>query len=165
MWTAGQCDLSSRGVAGMLSVLVLAYGACIGAETDPSTKDEPRVETWVASDMQFRRIARERPRPEYPGVSVDSGRMGVAVAEVVTTSGGSMGWVEILEAPDEHTGDALVKALAQWEVQPPVDDGGRAVRVRSKLFFYFLIEDGEGFVRSPEEMLEESATEKLTVDY
>ena len=106
--------------------------------------------------MQFRRIARERPRPTYPVASVDSGRAGVVVAEVVTTSEGGMGLVDILEAPDDHTGNAVMRALARWEVQPPVDDDGRAVRVRSKLFFYFVIEDGEGFVRSPEEMLKES---------
>ena len=108
--------------------------------------------------MQFRRIARERRRPVYPAVSVDRGRTGLAVAEVGTTSDGSMGRVDILDAPDEHTGDAVARALASWEVQPPVDDDGHAVGVRSKLYFYFVIEDGEGFVRSPEEMLGQSGS-------
>ncbi len=158
MRTAEQCGGSSRGVAGVLWILVLACGACSGSETDSPRNDQSEAETWGTSDMEFRRIARVRPRPEYPAVAVDSGKTGVAVAEVVTTSDGSMGRVDILQAPDEHTGDAVARALANWEVQPPVDDDGHAVGVRSKLYFYFVIEDGEGFVRSPEEMLGESGS-------
>ena len=106
--------------------------------------------------MGFRRIARVGPRPEYPELSLDSGRAGIAVAEVVANDEGRVERVDILEAPDAHIGDAMAGALAQWEVEPLVDDDGQAVRLRAKLFFYFVIEDGEGFVRSPEEMLQAS---------
>lgn len=80
----------------------------------------------------------------------------MAVAEIVTTEEGRVDRVEILEAPDTHIHDAVDRALAQWEVEPLVDGDGRAVRVRAKLFFYFVIRDGQGFVRSPEEMIMES---------
>lgn len=143
MQTEGQFNRSSRSVVGVLAILVLAGSACNGAEGDSSASDQARMEIWGTSDMQFRRIAQERPRPEYPTVSLNSGQTGVAVAEVVTTAGGSTGQVEILEAPDEHIGDAVTRALAQWKVQLPTDDDGQAVRVRAKLFFYFVIEDGE----------------------
>lgn len=155
MRTAEQCGRSSRGVTGVLSVLMLACGACSGSEADSPRNDQSGVETWGTSDMEFRRIARVQPRPEYPVVSLDSGKTGVTVAAVVTTPEGRMERVDVLEAPDAHVGDAVSRALGQWEIEPPVDDG-QPVRVRSKLFFYFVMENGEGLVRSPEEMLRES---------
>ena len=158
LMTVGWSDRSSRGVACALSVVVLACCGCLRSVADSAADDQSRVATWRTSHVHFRRIARVRPRPAYPVLSLERQRTGVAVVEVVTAEDGRVDRVDLLEAPDTHIGDAVTRTLGQWEIQPPADDDGQAVRVRSKLFFYFVIEDGEGFVRSPEEMLQESGS-------
>lgn len=143
-----RCGPRALAVLGFLAIIVLACGVR-GPEIEWSTDN-----LWmIAADEVFRGFAERRPRPEYPPVSLTCSRTGVVVAEVMSTSDGRMDYVYILEAPNEEIGGAVKSALAQWEIQPPVNDDGRALRVRSKLYFYFVIENGEGFVRSPEEML------------
>lgn len=139
-----------------MAVFLFGCVGCQGPERAVSRSESVAVETWGTTDMEFRRIARVLRRPEYPTVSLGMKRRGVVVAEVIASEEGHVGHVDVLEAPDAHLGDAVRGALAGWEIEPPVDDEGRAVRLRAKLFFYFVIENGEGFVRSPEEMLRES---------
>ena len=144
----------------MLAVVMVAMAAC-GGGAEPGaelpTDDRRRAAAlWTTSDIGFRGLARVRLRPEYPELSRNRGTTGVAVAEVAATEEGRVDRVDILEAPDAHIGDAVAGALAQWEIEPPVDDDGQPIRLGAKLFFYFVLDDGEGFVRSPEEMLRES---------
>lgn len=134
----------------------LVCGSCFAWGGDSAGDDQPIVETWGAGDRQFRRIAQVRPRPDYPAVSLRAGTAGIAVADVVTTKWGRVDGVVVLEAPDGHIADAVERTVRRWEVQPPVAGTGQAVRLRAKLFFYFVIEDGEGYVRSPEEMVRAS---------
>ena len=154
--STGVSFLASSGVASVAVVGLLGCYACQAPERDLSRSESASVETWRTSDMVFRRIARVRPEPEYPAVSFEMNRQGVVVAEVVATEEGRVHQVQVLEAPDAYMGNEVRGALAQWEVDAPIDEEGRAVRLRAKLFFYFVVEDGEGFVRSPEEMLRES---------
>ena len=154
--STGRSLLASPGVAGAAVVVLLGCYSCRAAEGDLSRSESASVETWRTSDMEFRRIARVRPEPEYPAVSFEMNRQGVVVAEVVATEEGRVDQVHVLEAPDTHMGNEVRGALARWEIDPPIDEEGRAVRLGAKLYFYFVVEDGEGFVRSPEEMLRES---------
>ena len=151
-------SLAWENLNGSLSVVVLACGGCFRSVPDSPADDQSRVATWGTSHVHFGRIAEVRPRPAYPVVSPERGRTGVAVVEVVTTEDGRVDRVNVLEAPDAHIGDAVSRALGQWEIPPPTDDDGQEVRVRAKLFFYFVIENGKGFVRSPEEMLQKSGS-------
>lgn len=155
MSTGGSC-FGPRGVVSAAVVVLLGCYACQTAEMELSLSESAGVETWGTSDMEFRRIARVRPEPGYPTMSFEMNRQGVVVAEVVAGEEGRVEQVRVLEAPDAHMEDEVRGALERWEIDPPVDEEGRAVRLRAKLFFYFVVENGKGVVRSPAEMLRES---------
>ena len=98
--------------------------------------------------------ATRRPLPAYPAASVTAGTSGVAVAEFRTDTAGKVVWADVLEAPDSAVAGAVREAVMQWTFEP-VTILGRENEPRAragKLIFYFVVENGRGVVRSPEEM-------------
>jgi len=102
-------------------------------------------------EKTLRQFAKVVVMPVYPDASRRSGAQGVAVAELKIDEEGTVQKVQILEAPDDAIGNAVVMALKSWKFQRPVDDStGKAVRLSGKLTFYFVIENGKGIVRNPQ---------------
>lgn len=101
-------------------------------------------------EKTLRQFAKTVVMPEYPDASQRNGIQGVAIAEVNIDEEGAVKKVEILEAPNEAIGNAVVMAIKKWKFERPVDDStGKAVRLSGKLTFYFVIENGRGIVKNP----------------
>ena len=101
----------------------------------------------------LRTAATMAPKPEYPAASLTTKATGVVIASVRFNLDGTLGTLEILEAPDPHTAAAVRDALARWVV-PPTQVLGRETKspIRGKLTFYFQVRDGKGVVLDPDEM-------------
>lgn len=141
---------------GAVSALLLLLTVCGGpGGAAPSVPALP-LGTVIVSDEVFRAIATVQQTPEYPASSFKWKISGVAVAEVMTTREGHMDWVRVVQAPDALTAAAVYEALGAWEVQPIRGEDGMPRRIWAKLFYYFTIENGQGEVRSPGEILGES---------
>ena len=144
----------------MVGSCLAAAAACAGGtgpETDsnlPAATDRSRFRTVRLHEQDFRGLAVVRPRPAYPRQSIEQGTSGVAVATVLTTPEGRMDEVRVLEAPDRWIGEAMERALMQWVLPAPavLDGEEEPRRSESKLMFYFVLEDGRGSVRAPDEM-------------
>jgi TonB family protein len=76
--------------------------------------------------------------PLYPTSSVKANHTGVAVVDVVVSSGGKVAKAEILQSPDEPISNAVVDAVKQWTFHPFLA-GGVAVSMHSRLIFYFRV--------------------------
>ena len=139
------------------SCLAVACAGGMGQETGTDSftaADWSRFRTIRLHEQDFRSLAAVRPRPAYPEQSIEQGVSGVAVAAVLTTPGGRMEEVRVLEAPDRWIGEATERALLRWELPAPavLDGEEKPRRSESKLVFYFVIENGRGHVRTPDEM-------------
>ena len=91
------------------SCLAVACTGGMGQETGSDSftaADWSRFRTIRLHEQDFRSLAAVRPRPAYPEQSIEQGVSGVAVAEVLTTPGGRMQEVRVLEAPDRWIGEA-----------------------------------------------------------
>ncbi|MGH9849777.1 MAG: energy transducer TonB [Blastocatellia bacterium] len=100
------------------------------------------------SEGLLRRNASNTIVPGYPAESKRRRAKGVAVAQLEIDESGNVAEIEVLEAPDRYTEEAMIKAVRQWKF-PPVTVGGKPRCVRGKLTFYFVIEQGKATVRSP----------------
>lgn len=122
--------------------LSLSAAAC-----DADTVPEP----LQAHEAGLRRIAIEKPEPEYPLTSIEQRVSGVAVASVLIDVDGRTKRVEVLEAPDEQIAASLKKAIAQWRFPPPsIIGSSEHFEMTGKLTYYFDVIDGKGVVSSPE---------------
>ena len=98
------------------------------------------------SEGAFRQGATERIMPAFPAASIAGKSEGVVVLQVTAEPSGQVGNVVVLEAPDADIGAAARAAAIEWRF--PMAPRS----VRSKLTFYFVIENGRDVVRNPEEM-------------
>lgn len=101
-------------------------------------------------EKTLRQFAKTVVMPIYPDIAQRNGVHGVAIAQLNIDEEGSVTNVEILEAPHESIGSAVVAAVKKWKFERPIDDStGKAVRLSGKLTFYFVIENGRGVVKNP----------------
>jgi TonB family protein len=98
------------------------------------------------SEGAFRQGAAERVMPAFPAASLARKSGGVVVLQVSAEPAGQVGDVVILEAPDAEIGAAAQAAALEWRFSTSPRT------VQSKLTFYFVIENGRGVVRNPEQM-------------
>jgi TonB family protein len=132
-----------RRLANCLLVL-LALGLSVKASMSVQYK------VATVSEKTLRKFAKVTVMPEYPTESKRNGSQGVAVAELSIDEQGGVQKVQILEAPDEAIGNAVVKATSLWTFQPGVEDStGKAIRLSGKLTFYFVIDAAGAHVRNP----------------
>lgn len=96
----------------------------------------------------LRKNASNTVAPDYPAESKRRGAKGVAVTQLEIDEKGDVAKIEVLEAPDPHIEEAVIKAVRQWKF-PSVTVKGKPRRVIGKLTFYFVIERGKATVRSP----------------
>ncbi len=74
------------------------------------------------------------------------------MAAVSVRPNGTVGSVEILEAPHQDIAQAMVTAISQWTFPRVRLPGAHFdATVRSKVTYYFAIVNGRGIVRSPED--------------
>jgi TonB family protein len=93
-----------------LSALAFIGFSCIGYAQ--STTGVLRY--GFTSETILRRWALDKVRPQYPADAVSKGVTGVAVAEVVLGSDGSVEYAAILEAPSQSIGRAVLDAVRKW---------------------------------------------------
>lgn len=94
----------------------------------------------------FRQGATEQVAPVFPATSLARKSQGIVVLLVTAEPAGHVGNVSILEAPDAEIGAAARMAALRWRFSPS------SRTVQSKLTFYFVIDNGRGVVRNPEQM-------------
>jgi TonB family protein len=101
-------------------------------------------------EKTLRKFAKVTVMPDYPPDSKRNGSQGVVVAELNINEEGVVEKVEILEAPDDSIGNAVSKATSRWTFEPAIDDAtGKAIRLKGKLTFYFVIDSSGAYVRNP----------------
>lgn len=98
------------------------------------------------SEGALRQGATERVLPAFPAASLARKSGGVVVLQVTAEPTGQVGDVVILEAPDAEIGAAARAAALEWRFSTSPRT------IQSKLTFYFVIENGRGVVRNPEQM-------------
>lgn len=124
----------------LLSLVAFSAPAVLGVQYKVATVPEKTL----------RKFAKIVVMPKYPDASQRAGAQGVAVAHLDINEEGTVSKVELLEAPDEATGSAVVMALKMWTFERPIEDTtGKPIRLSGKLTFYFVIENGHGVVRNP----------------
>lgn len=96
----------------------------------------------------LRKLATKVVMPEYPESSVRAKKQGVAVVAVFLDENGKLGRVDLIESPDEATGNSAVNAVRQWEFQHATTEG-RPIAVLGKITFYFIHERGKSRVENP----------------
>lgn len=84
--------------------------------------------------------------PVFPAASLERKSEGVVVLQVTADPTGQVGDAVVLEAPDAEIGAAARAAALEWRFSTSPRT------VQSKLTFYFVIENGRGVVRNPEQM-------------
>lgn len=105
-------------------------------------------EVATLADRTLRRLAIERPLPEYPKASIDSKSTGVAVISVRVDVDGRVEYAEVLEAPDEHIRQSVLSAVKRWTFGPVVSAPGATdrKRIHGKLILYFRLKGTTGEV-------------------
>jgi rhodanese-related sulfurtransferase len=108
----------------------------------------------LPSSVPAQMVTKHKPLPAYPAASLAAGASGVAVADYRTDVTGRMAAVEILEAPDEHIAGVMRETLMRWVLEPSRIRGreNEPRPRRDTEILYFVIENGKGVVRRPEEM-------------
>jgi TonB family protein len=96
----------------------------------------------------FRKLISKFVMPAYPEGALKRAEQGVAVASVQVNEQGNLTDVQILEAPSDDIGNAVLSAIRQCKFNPANGEGG-PLRIEGKLTFYFAIENGRGIVRNP----------------
>ena len=124
----------------LVSLVMFSAPAVLGVQYKVAT----------VSEKTLRKFAKIVVMPQYPDASQRAGAQGVAVAQLDINEEGTVSKVELLEAPDEATGNAVVMAVKLWTFERPIEDTtGKPIRLSGKLTFYFVIENGRGIVRNP----------------
>ncbi|MGH9759757.1 MAG: energy transducer TonB [Blastocatellia bacterium] len=132
-WMLSVCSPS------VMAVMLMVSAAAVGSAG---------VGYGQTSEQTARNKAIKTVMPIYPESSKRSGASGTSVTEFVINEQGGVENVKVLQAPDPDTKDALVAAVSQWKFQPFFNKGA-ALKVMTKLTFFFVIRDGRAEVLSP----------------
>lgn len=106
------------------------------------------LKSVTVHETYLRKRATKTVPPGFPEQAKKRGAKGVVVAQINVDEQGEVARVEVLEAPDPLIKEAVIKAIEQWRFDPPTI-GGKPVRIRGKLTFYYVIERGKGRVDNP----------------
>ena len=87
--------------------------------------------------------------PVFPSEAQKENAAGVAVAQVRIDDRGVLTSVGILQAPHASIAQATLAAVKQWEFNFYPTAEGTPECFNGKLTFYFVIENGRGYVRNP----------------
>jgi TonB family protein len=109
------------------------------------TRDAQDVRARL-SGPTLRRFATFTVSPVYPAASLRRGSSGVAVVELSVLPSGTVERADVLEAPDSYIANAVRKAVRQWKFRLP-----EPMTAKSRLAFYFSVENGQGKVLTPEQ--------------
>jgi len=95
----------------------------------------------------------------YPDASARAHVSGPVVVEIEVGAGGKVASSKLLQSPDVLTGRAVIDGVRRWRFAAPHDTSGRAVRLTSRLVFYFTQADGEAKVLDAQARRPEQAGE------
>lgn len=87
--------------------------------------------------------------PEFPEEARTAGAQGLVIAAVHFDEDGNFSKARVLKSPHPQISLAVTKALTSWKVTPYLVDSVLRARIQGELRFYYVIEDGVGFVRAP----------------
>lgn len=127
-------------IAGLLPLFF-----CVGAQP---VRGWQTLKSVTVHETYLRKRATKTVTPGFPERAKKRGAQGVVVAQIDVNEQGEVAQVMVLEAPDPLIKEAVIKAIGQWRFNPPTI-GGKPVRVRGKLTFYYVIERGKGRVDNP----------------
>ena len=116
----------------------------------PTAASPQKLQHVTVHEETLRKYAIEVVMPLYPEQARRRNAQGAAVAQVNVNEQGSVAQVEILEAPNPLISEAVTVAVGQWRFNPPTIRG-KAVPIRGKLTFYFVIKGGKGQVENPKQ--------------
>jgi TonB family protein len=112
------------------------------------------TDTILVGPLVFRAQAVVSFLPTYPVRSVMSGHVGRSVVELEVAETGAVSSLRVLEAPDPEIGASVSSALNKWRFRPfELKSRNENVRARSRLIFYFKIENGVGIVTDAAQQL------------
>jgi len=101
----------------------------------------PDANTTIPGEFRLREHAIKSDLPVFPDDAIRDKKTGVAVAIVEVDTAGRVSEVTVLEAPAPSIEEALVRTLKLWRFKPFQLENGTPTRVRSKLTFYFVIQN------------------------
>lgn len=106
--------------------------------------------TWASiPESLLRKNAIKKSMPIFPRESKRRGSKGPAVVSVEINEAGELTGATVLQAPDAFISKAVHMAIYNWRFRPVRLIGGKPVRIKSKLTFYFLYVDGKPRVQDP----------------
>jgi TonB family protein len=130
-------------------LVAFVSAALVGSSVAKIRQQSQEDSQWATtSEATLRKVVVKAVMPSYPTSSRKRGSTGVAVAEIDLDENGNVIAARVLEAPDEEIGRSVVKSVQQWKFQPLKVQGG-AVRIHSKLTFYFVAQKGRAWVEHP----------------
>ncbi len=104
----------------------------------------------------IRRHASKKVMPIFPEDARKEKSAGVAVAQIRLDERGTLTSVEVLQAPHSSIGRNTVEAIKQWVFEVHWGKDEKPICFVGKLTFYFVIENGKGYVRDPEKFRNDS---------
>ncbi|HKO99601.1 MAG TPA: TonB family protein [Pyrinomonadaceae bacterium] len=129
-------------LASLLLIAISINVAATASQYKVATVSESTLREWAITIVL----------PTFPEESKKDNSQGVAVAQVTIDEAGAVTRAEILEAPDDAIAEAVKAGTMKWTFQPGTDDrDGKAVRLKGKLTFYYVIENGKAFVKHPKQ--------------
>ena len=108
------------------------------------------IRSITVTEQALRHYAIKTVMPKYPAAARRKGAQGVVVAQLEVNEQGGLNKIEVLEAPDPSIEEAVRQAISEWRFKPATI-GGKAVPLRGKLTFYYVIEKGKGRVKNPQQ--------------
>jgi len=103
----------------------------------------------TTAEGALRKHAVKKVLPAFPSEALNENAAGVAVAQIHIDQKGTLTSVGILQAPHPSIAQATLAAVKQWEFKFFPNEGGTPECFNGKLTFYFVIEDGRGYVKNP----------------
>lgn len=104
----------------------------------------------AVAEETLRSYAIEVVMPSYPSRTKRHHVRGVAVVHLDVNEKGDVVGVEVLEAPHPLVSQTVTEAVRQWKFKPPTIRG-KAVPIRGKLTFYYVVKKGKGTVENPKQ--------------
>jgi TonB family protein len=130
-------------LAGLLGILLMQVALSSCATPAKACKEGQFLEATI------RRMAKVQVAPIFPSEAKKANASGVAVLEVHLDPKGKLKSIDVLQAPHESIAEAVTTAVKQWVFELAPNSEDTPVCYNGKLTFYFVLENGNGFVRDP----------------
>ena len=128
-----------------IKLLLLSISVALSSVVSAQT-----IRSVTVTEVTLRKHALKVVMPKFPEAARRNRAQGVAVAQLEVNEQGDASRIEVLEAPDPSIEEAVKRALGEWRFKP-ASIGGKAVPLRGKLTFYYVIEKGKGRVKNPQQ--------------